>query len=107
MAILETALPYVIPAVISAAGLVASAVYARRRGLPSIEKEIDERTAELIATLRGQVDAGRADIAECKPKLEQALKEIERLQNDGYAKDRRINRLYELLEQAGIGPRGI
>jgi flagellar motility protein MotE (MotC chaperone) len=78
----EPAIAALVSALTSVLVALVGAYVARKKGLPAINAEIEVRNAELITTLKDQVaalrsdlDDGNRDFAQCKEKLEEALKE--------------------------------
>lgn len=88
-----------IPILLSIGGAIGGAAYARKRGLPSIKAEVDKAKADLIVTLKAQLQITNDELNNLRPKLTKAQARITELEEEVERLERRVAVLYIRIDE--------
>lgn len=84
---------WLVPIAISIGGAIGGAMYARRRGLPNIQAEVDLATSRLISALKDELELANKALAILRPELAAAQSRIENLEHEVDRLERRTVKL--------------
>lgn len=88
-----------VPVVISIAGAVGGAYYARKKGLPEIQYQADQAAERLIEALKDQLALANAEIAKLRPQLTAAETRITALEHEVERLESRAVRLFIRIDE--------
>lgn len=88
-----------VPLVLSAGGLIGGAVYASRRGLPSIQRQVARANKDLIEALEGQLALANAEVKKLRAQSDADSTRITALEGEVERLERERVRLYIRIDR--------